>query len=108
MKPVLITSTTSSLEEARNIASVLVKEKLAACVNIIGPIRSIYTWKDKIEEEEEYKLFIKSFETNWLALSTSIKKHHSYAVPEITMLHIENTNPDYLDWMHQVCIEEIV
>ena len=108
MKPILITSTTSTLEEARNIASILVKEKLAACVNIIGPIRSIYTWKGDIEDEEEYKLFIKSFESNWPALSAAIKKHHSYDVPEITMVTIENLNPDYLDWMRQVCVEEII
>jgi len=108
MKPVLITTTTSTLEESKTIASILIENKIAACVNIIGPVRSLYSWKGNVEDDEEYKLFIKSFENNWQSLSSTIKKHHSYDVPEISMVYIENLNPDYLDWMKQVCIEEIV
>lgn len=103
MQPVIITTTTETLDEAKKIGRLLVEKKMAACVNIIGPIASIYTWEDKIEEAQEYKLLIKSFMENWPAVREQIKAVHSYTVPEITLLNAEQMNPEYLAWMDKVC-----
>ncbi|MDH4261869.1 MAG: divalent-cation tolerance protein CutA [Spirochaetia bacterium] len=99
MQPVLVTTTVNSKEEANKIANILVNEKLAACVNIIGPIQSIYMWQDKIVNDEEYKLFIKTFAEKWPSLKNTIKKNHSYQVPEISLIQIHDMHEDYLSWM---------
>jgi len=103
MQPVLILTTTNSEEEAKAIANALVQERIAACVNISSPVTSIYSWEDKIEEETEYKLFIKTYIENWPALREKLKELHSYSVPDITLINTEQMNPEYLTWMDKVC-----
>lgn len=100
MQPVLVTTTTNARDEASNLANILVSRKLAACVNIVGPIQSVYSWQGKIVNDEEYKLFIKSFENHWESLKKCIKENHSYKVPEISMIIIAGMHTDYLNWMN--------
>ena len=102
MQPILITTTTSSKVEAEKIAALLVNRKLAACVNIIGPIQSLYVWKEKLVNDEEYKLFIKSFQEKWPQIKEAVKDNHSYKVPEISMILISDMQDDYLSWMKQI------
>ena len=103
MQPVLILTTTNSEEEAVSIAQTIIEERLAACVNISGPLTSLYRWEGKIEKETEYKLFIKTYIENWPSLREKIKKMHSYSVPDITLINTEQMNPEYLNWMDSVC-----
>jgi periplasmic divalent cation tolerance protein len=103
MPPVLITTTTNSKEEAHRLATILINLKLAACVNIIGPVQSVYTWQGKVVNDEEYKLLIKSFDEKWESVRSVIKENHSYKVPEISLIQISQMHDDYLAWMKE-CI----
>ena len=99
MQPILITTTTPTLEEGKSIARMLVKKGLAGCVNILGPTVSIYEWKGQIEEEAEYKLFIKSKKEHWSKIVRAIEKVHSYSTPEISMFPIDNMYEPYRRWL---------
>ena len=81
--PILILTTASTKAEADQIANKLVQEKLAACVNIIPNIKSIYRWKDKISTDSEFLLIIKTMKSVENKVIQCIKKHHSYDTPEI-------------------------
>lgn len=84
-------------EVAQNLAFKLVENKIAACVNIIKPIISIYRWKDKIEKEEECLMIIKTAAPE--KLSEFVKMNHPYEVPECIGLNIEKGLPKYLEWI---------
>ena len=92
-------STCKNLRQANRIARTLVKEKLAACVNIVPGIASIYTWKGKIEEGKEVLLVIKSRLSLSKRLTARVKALHSYSVPEVVTIRIVSGNPDYLRWV---------
>ena len=94
-------STCKDLRQANRIARTLVKEKLAACVNIIPGIASIYAWKGKIEEGKEVLLVIKSRASLSARLTARVKSLHSYAVPEVVTIPISSGNPDYLRWVRE-------
>ena len=94
---ILVITTTSSFEDARNIAKELITNKYAACVNIIPSITSIYIWNNEIQEENEYMLFIKtakSFED----IKNFLKKIHSYELPEIIKINLEGSE-EYANWV---------
>ncbi len=95
----LVLSTVASAEEARVIARALVERRLAACVNILGPLQSIYRWKDDVEESQEILLLIKTTAVNFSALREELKNLHSYEVPECIALDIEDGLPAYLKWI---------
>ena len=86
--------------EARKIGKTLVEEKLAACVNI-HPIKSIYRWEGKIEEEEEIALFVKTKAELADEVIARVKELHSYDVPCIVSFPIEKGYPDYLKWIEE-------
>ncbi|MCX8073112.1 MAG: divalent-cation tolerance protein CutA [Candidatus Binatia bacterium] len=90
--------TTASLEEATKIGEHLVSEQLAACVNIVGPIRSLYLWDDKLNNDSEYLLIIKAGAENYAALEQAVRERHSYQVPEILALEVAGCSPAYLQW----------
>ena len=96
---VIITTTLPSMEEAKSIASALLQNRFAACVNIIGPILSLYKWKDKLEEDQEYKLFIKTERRYWKKIKDFLTKNHSYSVPEINLLSVEVASETYQKWL---------
>ncbi len=97
----LILSTVSNADEARTIARALVEKQLAACVNIVGPIESIYRWKGEIEEAQEFLLLIKTIADNVSRLREELVRLHSYEVPECISLGIESGLPAYLDWISE-------
>lgn len=97
MKVVLITA--SSPDEGARIAGALVDERLAACVNRLDGISSVYWWKGKVEHEQETLLIAKTRGELVERLIARVKELHSYSVPEVIALPIEAGNPDYLNWI---------
>lgn len=93
---VLITA--SSEAEGESIARTLIEAKLAACVSLT-PVRSIYTWQEKINFDREWQLIIKTDLNLFSALESKVKEIHSYEVPEIIALPIIAGSQSYLDWI---------
>jgi periplasmic divalent cation tolerance protein len=96
---ILVTTTTKSKDEAQTIARHLVGEKLAACVQIAGPITSIYRWKGKVETAQEWLCLIKTQESLYSELEEAIISLHSYETPEIIAVPISKGSPGYLHWL---------
>ncbi|HVO31440.1 MAG TPA: divalent-cation tolerance protein CutA [bacterium] len=99
-EPIVCFSTASSAEEAEKIARGLVESQLAACVNILPQVRSIYRWEGKIEDGAEWLLVIKSRRHLLDDLVARVRGLHSYSVPEVVALPILGGNPDYLAWLN--------
>jgi periplasmic divalent cation tolerance protein len=95
----LMLTTTSSAEEAKAIATELVSRRLAACVNIVGPVSSIYQWQGEVERSEEFLLLIKSTEAQSQPIQEAIRELHSYQLPELICLTIESGLESYLNWI---------
>jgi periplasmic divalent cation tolerance protein len=98
---IVVFVTCGSEEEALKIARVLVEEKLAACANMVSPLRSIYRWEGKIWDEKEWLLIIKTQQSSFEDLSKRVKALHSYSVPEIIALPIVEGSPAYLTWIEE-------
>mgnify|MGYP000692876492 CR=1 FL=1 len=84
---------------AQTIATQLVQEKLAACVNIMPNITSVYSWQEKIETDTEVMLLIKTTQSHFDKLAVLINSMHPYDVPEIVALNIQQGNNAYLNWI---------
>ena len=95
----LVISTAGSKEEASHIAIPLVEAQLAACVNIVGPIESIYRWQGKIESAPEFLLLVKTVASQSAAVITRIRELHSYDLPEAIEIRIDGGSADYLKWI---------
>jgi len=91
--------TTGSEEQAAAIARMLVGERLAACVNIVGPVRSIYRWRDAVEDDREYLLIIKTRASLYLKVERRVRELHTYEVPEVLALNADRGSPPYVKWM---------
>jgi len=89
-------------EEALKIAHSLVEERLAACVNLVSPVRSIYRWEEKIWDEKEWLLIIKTQKNRFEELEKRVKALHSYSVPEIIGLPIIKGSSPYLEWLKEM------
>jgi periplasmic divalent cation tolerance protein len=96
---IVVLSTCGSAEEARKLARHLVEAHLAACVNVVPGIYSVFHWEGKVDEASEWLLVIKSTRARMEDLKAEIRKIHSYAVPEIVALQIVDGSTDYLDWI---------
>ena len=92
-------STIDSEKEAKKIAKALVETHIAACVNIIPKITSIYEWKEETCEEEELLLVIKTQQNRLEELKVTLEELHPYEVPELIVLPITDGLPDYLSWL---------
>ena len=86
---------------ARSIARTLVEERLAACVNIVPEIVSVYRWEDTIHEDSEAFLVVKTHTTLLNQLTERVVSIHPYALPEVIVLSLDGGLPDYLDWVLQ-------
>jgi len=98
---IVVFITAPNEEEAAGIAKSLVESKLAACVNIIKGIRSIYTWRENIEDDSEVLMIAKTQGTLFDALSEKTRELHSYDVPEIIALPILYGSEEYLRWVRE-------
>ena len=96
---IVVLTTCATPDEARLIAGELISRRLAACVNLLPPVRSIYHWKGAVEEGEETLMIIKSARPLVEQLKATIVAMHSYEVPEIIALPIVDGAASYLGWM---------
>jgi periplasmic divalent cation tolerance protein len=95
----LVLVTASSEEEAASIARALVAERLAACVNLVGPMRSIYRWQGTVADEREYLLLIKTRARLYSKVERRVKQLHSYQTPEVISLELREGSAPYLKWL---------
>lgn len=91
-----------SREEGERIAAALVGEQLAACVNILGPMRSIYRWENEVRRDDEWLLVIKAPTTQFEALAARVRALHSYETPEVIAVPITAGSEAYLEWVRSV------
>jgi len=95
----LVLTTCGSAEEARRIAQELVERRLAACVNIVPQIESVYRWKGEVQRDDEALLVIKTRAAQFEALKEAVLKHHPYELPEVIAVSVERGHQPYLDWI---------
>ena len=95
----IVLSTAGSQEKARKIAQYLVEQQLAACVNIVPHIESVYRWQGKMESSAEWLLLIKTTQEKFSEVRDAIGKLHSYELPECIVLDIEDGSEAYLRWI---------
>ena len=97
----IVLSTVGSEEEARKIAHHLVEQQLAACVNIVPKIESVYRWQGKVESNREYLLLIKTSSEKFPQVRDAMRELHSYELPECIALAVEDGSPEYLQWLEE-------
>ena len=96
---VLVLITCANEEQGASLARTLVEERLAACVNLVGQVRSIYRWQDKIEDDRETLLLVKTGKAMLSKLERRVRELHTYDVPEIMALSFDRGSKPYLDWL---------
>jgi periplasmic divalent cation tolerance protein len=102
MSYILVFMTASSKNEAKKIVLTLLKEKLIACANIIDSVTSIFLWQEKIENEKEVLVIMKSHQNLFSEVSARVKELHSYNTAEILALPIVKGSKEYLEWLKKV------
>ena len=100
-RELIVFVTTPSNEEAERIAEALVAHRLAACVNIVSAIQSIYRWEDKITRDQESLMIIKTTDERYVDLERRVKEMHSYNTPEVVALQVERGSEQYLRWLRE-------
>jgi periplasmic divalent cation tolerance protein len=98
---VLVLTTAGSEGEARKIATELVERQLAACVNIVPRIQSVYQWQGKVESAEESLLIIKTTKARSAEAQAAIRELHSYELPEYIVISMEDGSAEYLKWIEE-------
>ncbi|MEN8141855.1 MAG: divalent-cation tolerance protein CutA [Thermodesulfobacteriota bacterium] len=98
---ITVLTTVGSEDEGTLLAEILVSARLAACVQLVGPITSVYRWQGKMEREKEFQLVAKSRGDLFAPLAELIKDNHSYEVPEIIAQAISNGSDAYLAWLDE-------
>ncbi len=99
----MIFSTIDDIEKARKMGKIIVKEKLAGCVNIIPSLESIYIWDGKLNEDKEVLMICKVSEDCVDSAIKRIKELHPYEVPEIVAISLDKGNKEYLEWLKKGC-----
>ena len=101
MTPAIIYCTCPDIETAERISRLLITQHMAACVNQVPGITSIYEWEGKIEENNEVLLLIKSTEERFASIKRLVLEEHPYELPELIAVPVTKGLPDYLDWIKQ-------
>jgi periplasmic divalent cation tolerance protein len=96
---IVVFTTCGSEEEARKLAAILIEKHLAACVNIISPLISVYRWKGVVEESREWLLIVKSRRERFDQLRIALESAHSYELPEVLAISVVDGSPNYLAWI---------
>ncbi|ROP36322.1 divalent-cation tolerance protein CutA [Saccharothrix texasensis] len=96
---VVVITTTDSEDAAGTLAKAVVEARLAACVQISGPVRSVYRWDGEVADDREWQLWIKTAYDRVDELTEFIRARHTYDVPEVLALPVLGGNPDYLAWV---------
>lgn len=99
METLLVFTSMPDTASAQNLAASLIEQRLAACVNILAPCRSVYRWQGKIESAEEVPLLIKTTRERYAALEQAVRAQHPYELPEIIAVPVSRGLPAYLDWV---------
>lgn len=99
MEALLVLTNLPDVASARALAVHVVSARLAACVNILSPCRSVYRWQGRVEDAEEVPLLIKTDAARYAELEAVIRARHPYELPEIVAVPISRGLPDYLDWL---------
>lgn len=86
---------------AEKLAEALIDGRLAACVNILSPCRSVYRWQGEVQHDEEFPLLVKTTRERYAAVEQAIRAGHPYELPEIIAVPVERGLPAYLDWVAQ-------
>jgi periplasmic divalent cation tolerance protein len=102
----VVLSTVGRAEDAERIGRALVERGLAACVNVLPAVTSIYRWKGKLEKEEERLLLIKTRAERFEALKQALVSLHPYEVPEVLALPVADGHQPYLDWLDESVAEK--
>ncbi len=98
-KVIIVYITAGTLDEAKRIGRELVERRLAACVNIVGGVTSIYRWRGRIEESGEHLLVVKTVKSKYRELEENVRRLHSYEVPEIIAVPVEEGYERYIKWV---------
>jgi periplasmic divalent cation tolerance protein len=98
----IILVTTANFVEAASIARVLVGRNLAACVQILPRITSVYRWKGEVQEDPEHLLLIKTLDEHFAEIERAVRENHSYETPEIVAVSADRFSASYLAWMNDV------
>jgi len=86
-------------ESAEKLAASLIAQRVAACVNVLAPCRSVYRWKGAVQQEEEHPMMIKTTEARYAALEMAIRAGHPYELPEIIAVKVEHGLAGYIGWI---------
>jgi len=100
MPALLVLTNCPDQASAESLANALVERRLAACVNILAPCRSVYRWQGRIESADEVPLLIKTTDERYAELETEIHTRHPYELPEVVVVPIERGLPAYLQWVN--------
>ncbi len=99
MTTLLVLTNVPERAAAERLADMLVEKRLAACVNILAPCRSVYRWKDAVQREEEHPMLMKTTVERYPALEQALRAAHPYELPEIIAVPVERGLAAYLDWV---------
>jgi periplasmic divalent cation tolerance protein len=99
MSTLLVFTNLPDRAAAERLADSLIGQRLAACINILAPCRSVYRWKDAVQHDEEHPMLIKTTAEGYPALEAAIRAGHPYELPEIIAVPVERGLPAYLDWV---------
>lgn len=99
MSALLVLTNLPDRAAAERLADALVEKRVAACINILAPCRSVFRWQGAVQHDEEHPVLIKTTREAYAALEAEIRVHHPYELPEIIAMPIERGLPAYLDWV---------
>lgn len=101
MAAIIVLTTAGSKEEAKKIAQSLVESRLAACVNVITKVESVYRWENTVQTADEWLLLIKTTSSNFEPVKEALRKLHSYELPECISVEITDAEEGYMKWLKE-------